>query len=62
MMAKLPPDPYAPDQMIESDGTPRLDDQPRSLACLDNAEAPAIEPGHLDDAPRDTPVQTEKYQ
>ncbi|UYY57138.1 hypothetical protein [Sphingomonas sp. S2-65] len=58
-MATLPPDPYAPDPIREPDGTPAPNDQPESLPGSDNPEAPMIEPETPDNAPSDTPTQTQ---
>ncbi|MBB5712516.1 hypothetical protein [Sphingomonas xinjiangensis] len=58
-MATLPPDPYAPDPIREPDGTPVPNDQPESLPGPDNPEAPVIEQEAPDDAPSDTPTQTQ---
>ena len=51
-MATLPPDPYAPDPILNPDGTPVPDDRPEALPGPEN-----LEPGDPGDAPSDTPTQ-----
>jgi hypothetical protein len=70
-MATLPPDPYAPDPVLNPDGTQQPDDRPDSLPGPENPEAPSIddpevpdrapveEPGAPGDAPSDTPTKTQ---